>query len=188
MNTVTTYKIKDVPLQKIIFWLNENALDNNKHYKNYDNFSLKDTIAVTLIQNKNTIIGMSTIMERDFWPNNYYRVLSRYFIDPKHRAKHQKNLVFYNRSLEMIKQQISFLQENKFKIKTCFLSMHSYKPRRARSTRDLLNKTTLCNWKNEDFMKVANGKSKACYQHIIYTGERPDFKIIEKDEWESISS
>ena len=40
-NIITTFERSDIPLEKITFWLNRNAVHDNKHGNNYKNFTLK---------------------------------------------------------------------------------------------------------------------------------------------------
>ena len=173
-NIVTTFDLSDIPVKKIKTWLNHNAVHSNKHGNNYKNFSLQDTIACTLITKNNDIVGLSTIMERDHWPDNTFRVLSRYFIHPRYRAGYQKYLPMNKRTISMLEQQILFLKRRQ--ATACFFTLHLYKPRWTRDLCLYLNDVTSHKWNYIDVMRVGRGNKRNSYQHVIYTGNKPQFK------------
>lgn len=173
-NLITTFNHTDIPLEKITFWLNRNAVHGNKHGNNYKNFTLQDTIACSLITQNDDIVGLSTIMKRDYWPDNTYRVLSRYFILPKHRAGYQKNIPMNKRTLSMLDQQIIFLKRRQ--AESCFFTLHLNKPRWTKDLCLYLNDVTSFRWNYCNIMKVARGHSRNSYQHVIYTGNKPQFE------------
>ena len=173
-NIITTFDRSDIPLEKITFWLNRNAVHDNKHGNNYKNFTLQDTIACTLITQHNDIVGLSTIMEREYWPYDTYRVLSRYFILPKYRAGYQKHIPMNARTISMLDQQVFFLKRRK--AQTCFFTLHAHKPRWCKMLVEYLNGRSKNKWYMEDKLcKIADGSDDTCYQHVIFTGEKIDW-------------
>ncbi len=181
---VRTYLIKDSPIEKINFWLNRYAV-SLKYGENYRDFNFKKCLALSTEEIDGQLVGVSSIMNRNIWPQDFYRILNRHFILPKYRTGYKRDGVA-DRTLDIIKQQSRLAIKNK--AECVFISIHSYRPRWSRYFADYLTDKTQCAWKSEDLVLIANDSEyKNNYQHIIYTGDT-DYFNSKKIEWNTYTT
>ena len=177
---VTTFLIKDAPIERINFWLNRNAV-KLKYGDNYRNFNFKQCLAVSTEEINGKLVGVSSVMNRDIWPSNYYRILNRHFILPEYRTGYYRNKVA-ERTIKIIKQQCMVARHHG--AECMFVSIHSYRPRWTKFFAKLLNETTSYKWSHEDLVLVTNNpKTKQNYQPVIYTGDDNNFFNKRKIRW-----
>jgi len=176
---VRTFLIKNAPIERINFWLNRNAV-SLKYGENYRDFNFNQCLAVSTEEVNRELVGVSSIMNRSIWPHNFYRILNRHFILPKHRTGYKRDGVA-DRTLDIIKQQTRLAIKNN--AECVFVSIHSYRPRWSRYFADYLTDNTRYEWKSEDLVLITNNpKTKSNYQHIIYSGNT-NFFNERKIEW-----
>jgi len=176
---VTTYLIPDSPTQRINNWLNDNAV-SLKYGENYRNFNFQQCLGVSIEEINGNLVGVSSIMNKDIWPKNFYRILNRHFILPQYRTGYKRDGVA-DRTFNIIKQQTQLAY--KHNAECVFVSIHSYRPRWSRYFADYLTEKTQHLWKSEDLVLITNNpKTRSNYQHVIYTGDTNYFNE-RKVEW-----
>ena len=181
---VRTFLTKTAPIEKINFWLNRNAV-KLKYGENYRDFNFKQCLAISTEEIDGQLVGISSVMNRDIWPQNFYRILNRHFILPEHRTGYKRDGVAA-RTLHIIKQQTKIAFKNK--AECVFVSIHSYRPRWSRYFADYLTQNTQHEWKSEDLVLITNNpKTKSNYQHIIYSGDT-NFFNERKIEWNTYTT
>jgi hypothetical protein len=181
---VRTFLIQNAPVEKINLWLNHNAV-HLKYGENYRDFNFKKCLAISTEEIDGQLVGVSSVMNRDIWPRDFYRILNRHFILPKHRTGYKRDGVA-DRTLHIIKQQTKIALKNK--AKCVFISIHSYRPRWSRYFADYLTQNTQYEWKSEDLVLITNSpKTKSNYQHIIYSGDT-NFFNERKIEWNTYTT
>jgi len=181
---VTTFLTKNAPIERINFWLNRNAV-KLKYGDNYRDFNFKQCLAISIEEIDGHLVGVSSIMNRDIWPQNFYRILNRHFILPKFRTGYKRDGVAL-RTLHIIKQQAHVAFKNN--ADCVFISIHSYRPRWSRYFANYLTKNTEYVWKSEDLVLIAkDSKKKSNYQHIIYSGDT-NFFNERKIDWNTYTT
>ena len=181
---VRTFLTKRAPIEKINFWLNRNAV-KLKYGENYRDFNFKQCLAISTEEIDGQLVGVSSVMNRDIWPQNFYRILNRHFILPEYRTEYKRDGVA-DSTLHIIKQQAKIALKNK--AECVFVSIHSYRPRWSRYFADYLTQNTQYEWKSEDLVLITNNpKTKSNYQHIIYSGDT-NFFSERKIEWNTYTT
>jgi len=181
---VRTFLIQNAPTEKINSWLNHNAV-HLKYGENYRDFNFKQCLAISTEEVGGQLVGVSSVMNRDIWPQDFYRILNRHFILPDYRTGYKRDGVA-DRTLHIIKQQTKIALKNK--AKCVFVSIHSYRPRWSKYFAEYLTRNTQYLWKSEDLVLIANdSKKKSNYQHVIYSGDT-DFFNERKIEWNTYTT
>ena len=57
----------------------------------YRDFNFKQCLAISTEEINGQLVGVSSIMNRDIWPQHFYRILNRHFILPEHRTGYKRD-------------------------------------------------------------------------------------------------
>ena len=159
--------------------MNRNAV-KLKYGENYRDFNFKQCLAISTEEINYKLVGVSSIMNRNIWPPNFYRILNRHFILPEFRTGYKRDGVA-DRTLNIIRQQARLSIKNN--AECIFISIHSYRPRWSKYFADYLTSNTQYKWNSEDLVLITNSPTtRLDYQHIIYSGET-NFFNERKIEW-----
>jgi len=181
---VRTFLIQNAPIKRINLWLNHNAV-HLKYGENYRDFDFNQCLAISTEEIDNQLIGVSSVMHRNIWPQDFYRILNRHFILPEYRTGYKRDGVA-GRTLEIIKQQTQVAK--KHNSKCFFVSIHSYRPRWSEYFANYLTDNTQYKWKSEDLVLITNNPNKRSnIQHIIYSGDT-DYFTERKIEWNTYTT
>ena len=181
---VRTFLTKNAPIEKINFWLNRNAV-SLKYGENYRNFNFKQCLAISTEEVNGELVGVSSVMNRSIWPENFYRILNRHFILPEHRTGFKRDGIA-ERTLHIIQQQYRIAK--KYHASCIFISIHSYRPRWSKYLADYLTEKTDTSWISEDLVLITNNpKTRSNYQHVIYSGDT-NFFNERKIEWNTYTT
>ena len=178
VETILTKKITPEKYKKISDWLKVSSEDN-KHHENYiDVMNDKDHIAISFAKSDGEYEAFSTIYHREFYPKNCYRVMTRFFVDPKHRTSYYRTQrpFFQQRTIDMFHKQFEYCEM--LNADVIFTTLHCWKPLWSKHLTEAFSDISGLEWKCEEIVQVAPGKGKKCYQHVIYLelNESQEFK------------
>ena len=152
----------------------------DEYWKNYQNFNIKDNIAITLVLDEDNLVAFSSIVNKKFYGDNVYRILNRWLLNDNYRETGGSKTYFgEHRFFEMIHQQYLYVQQ--LNPKFVFMSRQRKNTRWMNWYFDKFNKTYGTDFivsKNQ--YRICDGSEYDCCQTLIYPKEMniPFKKIV----------
>jgi len=163
--------------------------DENKRKENYlpGRLNLDEALAISIVIKDDELTAFATAIHSPF-DFHYVRVVNRYWIAPEWR---QSVGALRPSTAEILEQQLHLLEKyhNNW-VKTVFVSREAPTKRYMTQMCERMNENSSRNdWVlNDELMLVApNPDAKSCWQHVIYSGEKPAFETISEEQWKTLA-
>ena len=133
--------------------------------KNYLSIDFSSQLAVSLFLQNEQIRGFSTVLKRDFYPDNAVRIFNHHWEDPKIRKT--SKIIGGEHLITICKQQLQIAQKQGF---NRFFISRDRNPKYMKKLTEILNKKTKLKWflQNKK-VPVCNPASQSCWQWVIFS-------------------
>jgi hypothetical protein len=138
-------------------------------YENYNKKSFEECAALSITFYNDVPVVAGSILKRDCWPNNVYRILNRFWKIPEHRIKFLDRKNGLDALCQTVKSHTTYALKN---LNAELVFMSRQYGNWQKFTQKIIQEKTGINFEynSNRYLTCSNCQDESCWQFILYHG------------------